>query len=100
VHWGALTLDGLTPGDSHISVSAQTAPTQAGLASAPAVALGTFSGANKTSWTSADAQAAFAAMGLDSNAWIRVTLTLAAASTGGAAPLLAEWREASTCVAQ
>jgi hypothetical protein len=99
VVWGALTLDGLTPGDSSITVSAQSAATQASLDAATAVTLGTFSGAERTTWTSPDAQAAFAAAGLTSRPWIRVTLRLTAATTGGASPMVAEWREGSTCVA-
>ena len=99
VQWGALSLDGLTPGNSNIAVTAQTAATQAGLDAAPAVALGTFSGSQNTSWTSANAQAAFAGAGVSSDAWVRVTLTLTAATTGGSTPMVAEWREASTCVA-
>jgi hypothetical protein len=99
VQWGSLALDGLTPGNSQIAVSVQTAATQAGLDAAMPVSLGTFSGSAETSWASADAQAAFAAAGLTSSTWIRVTLTLAAATTGGGSPTIAEWREASTCVA-
>jgi hypothetical protein len=100
VQWGAVALDGLTPSDSSIAVSAQTAATQAALGAAPSVALGVFAGSQETSWTSADAQSAFAAAGVAPGAWIRLTLTLTPASSGAAMPTIAEWRETSTCVPQ
>jgi hypothetical protein len=99
VQWGVLTLDGVTPGDSRIVATVQTAATQAGLAAAPVLPLATFSGSTQTTWNSPDLQLVFAAAGLPSNPWVRVSLALSPAATGGATPVVAEWRVSSTCVA-
>jgi hypothetical protein len=98
VQWGALTLDGLTPGDSSIVVHIQTADSSEGLDGAASVALDQFRGATNSSWTSADAQGVLVANGSTSAAWLRVTLTLTPASQGGSTPVVAGWHEPSSCV--
>jgi hypothetical protein len=98
VRWGALTLEGLAPGDSQIQVVVQVAGSQEGLDEAADFFLGSFGGATETSWTSADVQPMLDGAGVSSDAWLRVTLKLVQASRGGALPTLAGWQEASTCV--
>lgn len=98
VRWGALSLEGLTPGNSQIQVSVQAAGSQEGLDDAPTFSLGSFGGATETSWTSADVQPILDRSGVSGEAWLRVTLKLVQASYGGALPTIAGWQEASTCV--
>lgn len=95
VRWGAFTLDGLTPANSSIAVAAQTADTQADLDAAGSFGLAQFDGSSTTSWTTPDADTALGA----SKAWLRVTLTLTPATQGGESPTVADWNQASTCVA-
>ncbi len=99
VRWGAVSLDGLTPGDSFIDVRVQTAGSEAGLESAPFADVGRFEGPKNSSWTSADVQGELAAIGESSARWLRITLTLAESSKGGETPTVAGWQVASVCVA-
>ena len=99
VQWGALTLDGLTPGDSKIVVHIETADSSEGLDGASSLALDQFRGSANSSWTSPDAQGALVASGSASGNWLRVTLTLSPSSQGGSTPIVAGWHEASSCVA-
>jgi hypothetical protein len=97
VRWGALSLEGLTPGNSQIQVAVQVAGSQEGLDEAASFSLGSFGGATETSWTSADVEPMLDRAGVSGDAWLRVTLKLVQASHGGALPTLAGWQEASTC---
>jgi hypothetical protein len=97
VRWGALSLEGLTPGDSQIAVVVQAAGSQEDLDEAQAIPLGSFGGATDTSWTSVAVQPLLDSAGVSDEGWLRVTLTLVQASHGGALPTLAGWQEASVC---
>jgi hypothetical protein len=96
--WGALSLEGLAPGNSHIDVVVQAAASQEGLDEAEALALGSFGGATETSWTSVAVQPILDRAGVSADGWLRVTLKLVQASNGGALPTLAGWQETSVCV--
>jgi hypothetical protein len=86
----------VTPDDSNIVFSAQTATTQAGLSAATSVGLGTASGAPITTWTGADVSAALAP-GV-SRYWLRVTATLNPSTNGNFAPTLTGWRQFYDCM--
>jgi hypothetical protein len=98
VKWGATTLQGLTPGDSHIDLGVQTADTVAELASAPVVHVATFDGPTNSTWTSADVDALLAASGHAPASRLRITLALVRSSPGGSPPMVVDWRQAMTCV--
>ena len=98
VSWGAIGLDGYTPGDSYVDVLAQTADTAALLDSAPAAHVARFDGPTNPDWTSADVESVLGGLGSTSATWLRVTLRLSPASQSAAPPMVAEWRVARTCV--
>jgi hypothetical protein len=97
VQWGALALEGLTPGDSQIVVRVQAAGSQEALDTATPILLGSFGGAKETSWTSVGVQSLLEQGGVSDDAWLRVTLVLEQATGGGSLPILAGWQQPSTC---
>jgi len=97
VVWRFFDWETHTPGDSSINFKAQTADTQALLATAtPVVNLGTASGAPITNWTGTDVSAALSPN--PSRAWLRVTISLNPTSDQSQAPTLDAWRQQFDCV--
>jgi len=97
VHWGAVTLHGLTPDDSRIEVRVQAAESAARLDSAPVVNAGQFEGPTGFVWTSADVGALLARSGCATMSHLRVTLVLVPASHSGSLPAVVDWRPAIAC---
>jgi len=97
VVWRFFDWQTVTPSDSNIVFTAQTADTQTDLATAtPVVPLGTVSGPPITSWTGTDVSQALAPN--PSLAWLRVTITLNPSSDHQQAPTLTAWRQQYDCV--
>ena len=97
VVWRFFDWETVTPSDSNIVFKAQTADTQALLATAtPIVNLGTASGAPITTWTGTDVSVALAPN--PSRDWLRVTITLNPSSDGTYTPTLTAWRQQFDCV--
>jgi hypothetical protein len=86
----------VTPSDSQILFSAQTADLQSDLGAAPSVAIGTASGPPITNWTGADVGAALP--NKTSRHWVRITALLKPSTDKLSAPVLTDWRQAFSCV--
>ncbi len=96
VVWRFFDWQTVTPLDSSIAFSAQTANTQAGLPTAtPTVSLGTASGAPITTYVGTDVSVALAPN--PSLAWLRVNITLNPSSDKSQAPTLSAWRQQFDC---
>lgn len=83
-----------TPSDSSLVITASTADSQAGLASAQSVALATVSGPDITTWTGVDV-----AMKLTSKLFLRVSIAFVPA-TDGTPPVLVHYRQEYDCIVQ
>jgi hypothetical protein len=95
--WRFFDWQTITPSDSKIVFSVQTSDTAAGLASAPSVVIGTASGAPTVGWVGANVDDALHAAGLASEQYLRVTMSLYAASDRFSAPTLLDWRQSYSC---
>jgi hypothetical protein len=100
VVWRFFDWETVTPGDSSISFSAQTASTTAGLSSAVAAPLGSASGATITSWVGADVESALNALTpkQTSQAYLQVNITLNPTTDKTQTPTLTAWRQTYDCV--
>ncbi|HEX7600073.1 MAG TPA: hypothetical protein VF316_00640, partial [Polyangiaceae bacterium] len=97
VLWRFFDWETVTPSNSNIVFTAQTASTQGLLPTAvPVVNLGTASGAPITTWTGTDVSVALSPK--KSAAWLRVTITLNPSSDALNAPVLTAWRQQYDCV--
>jgi len=94
--WHFFDWETVTPKDSSIDFTVQTAATQPLLAPAPSVSLASVSGAPVVTWTGADVSQALAPG--TSQAWLRVNITLRPSSDHLDAPTLTAWRQAYDCV--
>lgn len=86
-----------TPGDSSLLMSARTADTEQGLASAPSVELADVTGADITNWTGVDVTPKLASIGQLSHLYLRVTI-LATPASDGTPPALVHYRQAYDCI--
>jgi hypothetical protein len=100
VTWRFFDWQTITPDDSQLSFSAQTAPTVAAVGAARSITLAIVTGAPVTTWTGVDVSAKFAAATppvLSSNV-LRVTTFFQPSSDGKQAPTLVAWRANYDCV--
>ena len=86
-----------TPLDSALVITAQTADTQAALASASYVELATITGPDITTWTGVDVSTKLQSIGQPSRYFLRVTITEKLASDGTTAPVLVHYRQLYDC---
>ncbi len=98
VRWGALTVQGATPDDSHIVAAVQTSNTTAGLDVTASELVAVFDGDATSAWKGVDEGAALATDGIASGKMLRVTLTLERAGAG-TSPSVMSWQVAPTCEA-
>jgi hypothetical protein len=97
--WRFFDWQTITPGDSKIVFSAQTAGSASALASAQAVQFGTASGAATMGWVGEDVGQALSDASVRSQKYLRITMNLTASTDGTAAPTLLDWRQAYSCIA-
>jgi hypothetical protein len=100
VRWGALSIQGDTPGDSQIAVAVQTANSEGALDAAQPVLIGGLDGASTAAWSGIDVGAALANDGLGSGKLLRVTLQLVRASSSSPSPVVMSFQQATTCVSE
>jgi hypothetical protein len=86
-----------TPLDSALVITAQTADTQAALATATYVELATVTGPDITTWTGVDVSTKLQSIGQPSRYYLRVTVTQKLASDGTTAPVLVHYRQLYDC---
>jgi hypothetical protein len=86
-----------TPGDSSLLMSARTADTQAGLATAASVKLANVTGPDITTWTGVDVDPKLASIGDHSRLFLEVTI-LATPASDGTPPALVHYRQEYDCV--
>jgi hypothetical protein len=98
VVWGAVTLQGKTPGGATIDILVQTAASQALLDKATMVHVTELNGSS-TTWTSPDVGPALTAAGVIPAAWLRVTLSVTSPDTSTPAQVT-EWRQQSSCASR
>ena len=86
-----------TPLDSALVITAQTADTQAALATTTSVELATITGPDITTWTGVDVNTKLESIGQPSRYFLRVTVTAKLASDG-TPPALVHYRQLYDCV--
>ena len=96
--WHFFDWQTVTPKDSSLAFTVQTADTQLTLQAAPLATLATVSGAPVVTWTGADVATALTTIPSNSKAWLRVNITLNPSSDQLSAPTLVAWRQAYDCV--
>jgi len=96
--WHFFDWQTVTPKDSSLIFTVQTADTQPNLPPAPLAPLATVSGAPVVTWTGADVASALSTIPSKSKAWLRVNITLNPSSDQMSAPTLVAWRQAYDCV--
>ncbi len=97
--WRFFDWQTITPGDSKIVFSAQTASSASALASAQSVQFATAQGAATMGWVGEDVGQALSDASIRSQNYLRITMNLTASSDGTAAPTLLDWRQAYSCIA-
>jgi hypothetical protein len=100
VHWGALSIQGDTPGDSQIAVAVQTANSQAALDEGQPTLIGALDGTSTASWNGIDVASALANDHLGSGNVLRVTLQLIRTAPSNPSPVVMSFQQATTCVPQ
>jgi hypothetical protein len=100
VRWGALTIQGDTPGGSEIAVAVESADSTSALDAIEPSLVGGLDGASSAPWTGIDVGAALANDGLASAKLLRVTLRLIRASASSPSPVVMGFQQATTCVAE
>ena len=96
--WHFFDWQTITPKDSSLVFTVQTADTQPTLPAATLASLATVSGAPVVTWTGADVATALNTIPSKSKAWLRVNITLNPSSDQLSAPTLVAWRQAYDCV--
>jgi hypothetical protein len=96
VRWGAIALEGLTPGDSRLEARVQAADTIARLEEAPVVRVARFDGPRNSEWTSPNVEALLASSGSATLSHLRVTIALVPSSEGSR-PTVVDWSQAIAC---
>ena len=100
VHWGALTIQGDTPGGSQIDVAVQTANSQSGLDEGQPTLIGALDGSQAAPWSGIDVGSALANDHLGSGSVLRVTLRLVRTAPSNPSPVVMSFQQATTCVPQ
>ncbi len=91
----------VTPSDTSIVFSAQTASTVAGLSGAVPAPLGSASGASITTWVGTDVSGALASLvpKQTSQTYLQVNITLNPSSDHNSTPTLTAWQQTYDCIA-
>ncbi len=100
VHWGALTIQGDTPGDSQIAVAVQTANSEEALDESQPTLIGGLDGSNTAAWSGIDVGSALTNDQLGSGKLLRVTLRLIRTAPSNPSPVVMSFQQATTCVPQ
>ena len=100
VHWGALTVQGDTPGDSQIAVAVQTANSESALDEGQPTLIGALDGTSTAPWSGIDVGSALANDHLGSGNLLRVTLRLVRSAPSNPSPVVMSFQQATTCVPQ
>jgi hypothetical protein len=100
VRWGALTIQGDTPGDSQIDVAVQSANSEAALDAGQPTLIGALDGTSTAPWSGIDVGSALANDQLGSGSLLRVTLRLVRTAPSNPSPVVMSFQQATTCVPQ
>ena len=98
VRWGALSIQGDTPGDSQIAVAVQTANSEAALDEGQPTLIGALDATSTASWSGIDVASALANDQLGSGNLLRVTLRLIRTAPSNPSPVVMSFQQATTCV--